>query len=156
MNNLLNVLHFRKVMDETNSSNSDSTYYRIYLLVLGVYAAIRLSFGLLVKIPACHKLSEISDRHAFFQFFKWIYEVGNITQSDNYIMQSMYMRSCINIHMQIGYTWSISCIRFQFLILVWLRLHLVRVQCRGKPPTFVWRPINLIVLWLLYWMSIYN
>ncbi|KAJ3690938.1 hypothetical protein LUZ61_020102 [Rhynchospora tenuis] len=63
-----------KVMDEANNSNSDSTYYRIYLLVLGVYAAIRLAFGLLVKIPACHKLSEISDRYTFFQFFKWIYE----------------------------------------------------------------------------------
>jgi callose synthase len=63
-----------KVMDEANSSNSDSTYYRIYLLVLGIYAAIRLSFGLVVKIPACHKLSEISDRYAFFEFFKWIYE----------------------------------------------------------------------------------
>ncbi|KAJ4775036.1 GLUCAN SYNTHASE-LIKE 8 family protein [Rhynchospora pubera] len=63
-----------KVMDEANNSNSDSLYYRIYLLVLGVYAAIRLAFGLLVKIPACHKLSEISDRYTFFQFFKWIYE----------------------------------------------------------------------------------
>jgi callose synthase len=67
-------------MDEANSRNSDSMYYRIYLLVLGVYAAIRLAFGLLVKIPACHKLSEISDRYSFFQFFKWIYEVVNIAK----------------------------------------------------------------------------
>ncbi|KAJ4775037.1 GLUCAN SYNTHASE-LIKE 8 family protein [Rhynchospora pubera] len=63
-----------KVMDEANNSNSESTYYHIYILVLGVYAAVKLAFALIVKIPACHKFSEISDRYTFFQFFKWIYE----------------------------------------------------------------------------------
>ncbi|KAJ3672614.1 hypothetical protein LUZ60_007335 [Juncus effusus] len=63
-----------KVLDEKNNSRNDSTYYRIYLLVLGVYASIRFIFGTLVKIPALHKISEMSDRFSFFQFFKWIYE----------------------------------------------------------------------------------
>ncbi|XP_072977021.1 callose synthase 10 isoform X1 [Typha angustifolia] len=63
-----------KVLDERNNRNSDSTYFRLYVLVLGVYAAIRMTFALLVKIPACHTLSDISDRWPFFQFFKWIYQ----------------------------------------------------------------------------------
>ncbi|KAF3437237.1 hypothetical protein FNV43_RR19990 [Rhamnella rubrinervis] len=65
---------YLKVLDERNGHNSDdSFYFRIYILVLGVYAALRLFMALLLKFPACHTLSEMSDQ-SFFQFFKWIYE----------------------------------------------------------------------------------
>ncbi|PON45648.1 Glycosyl transferase [Parasponia andersonii] len=65
---------YLKVLDERNNrSSNNSFYFRIYILVLGVYAATRLVFGLLLKFPACHKLSEMSDQ-SFFQFFKWIYQ----------------------------------------------------------------------------------
>ncbi|VAI68724.1 unnamed protein product [Triticum turgidum subsp. durum] len=64
----------RKVLDEKNARNNDSTYFRIYVLVLGGYAAVRLVFASLAKIPACHRLSNYSDRSQFFQFFKWIYQ----------------------------------------------------------------------------------
>lgn len=62
-----------KVLNERHQQNSDSFYFRIYLLVLGVYAALRLVLALLLKFPACHSLSDISDQ-SFFQFFKWIYQ----------------------------------------------------------------------------------
>ncbi|CAL9766223.1 unnamed protein product [Musa acuminata subsp. burmannicoides] len=65
---------YLKVLDERNNRNSDSTYFRIYTLILGVYVVIRVTFAALVKIPACHTLSDMSDRWPFFQFFKWIYE----------------------------------------------------------------------------------
>ncbi|XP_045803475.1 callose synthase 10 [Trifolium pratense] len=65
---------YLKVLQERHNNNSDNSFYfRIYLLVLGVYAAIRVFFALLLKFPACHKLSEMSDQ-SFFQFFKWIYQ----------------------------------------------------------------------------------
>ncbi|XP_014500932.1 callose synthase 10 isoform X1 [Vigna radiata var. radiata] len=65
---------YLKVLQERNSRNTDNSFYfRIYLLVLGVYAAVRLCFALLLKFPACHALSEMSDQ-SFFQFFKWIYQ----------------------------------------------------------------------------------
>ncbi|KAL6641747.1 hypothetical protein ACP70R_019928 [Stipagrostis hirtigluma subsp. patula] len=64
----------RKVLEEKNARNSDSIYFRIYVLVLGGYAAVRLFFALMAKIPACHRLSSFSDRSQFFQFFKWIYQ----------------------------------------------------------------------------------
>nr|CAB3499926.1 unnamed protein product [Digitaria exilis] len=63
-----------KVLEEKNAKNSDSTYFRIYGLVLGGYAAVRFVFALMAKIPACHRLSNFSDRSQFFQFFKWIYQ----------------------------------------------------------------------------------
>ncbi|XP_059644650.1 callose synthase 10 isoform X2 [Cornus florida] len=62
-----------KVLQERNKQFSDSFYFRIYVIVLGVYAAVRLVFALLLKFPACHSLSRMSDQ-SFFQFFKWIYQ----------------------------------------------------------------------------------
>ena len=62
-------------LDEKNKQNGDTTYFQIYILVLGIYAAVRIFFALLLKFPASHTLSNISDRWRFFQFFKWIYQV---------------------------------------------------------------------------------
>ncbi|KAJ0968111.1 hypothetical protein J5N97_025028 [Dioscorea zingiberensis] len=83
---------YLKVMEERNKRNSDSTYFRIYVLVLGVYAAIRAVFALLVKIPACHRLSDISDRWSFFQFFKWIYQERYFVGRGLYEKTSDYTR----------------------------------------------------------------
>ncbi|KAK1433883.1 hypothetical protein QVD17_10801 [Tagetes erecta] len=62
-----------RVMEERNDTSSNSMYFRIYMLVVGIYTAVRVVFALLLKFPACHSLSEMSDQ-PFFQFFKWIYE----------------------------------------------------------------------------------
>ncbi|KAI3454955.1 hypothetical protein Pfo_011618 [Paulownia fortunei] len=64
---------YLKLLEERNRNSSDSFYFRIYVLVLGVYAGLRVLFALLLKFPSCHRLSEMSDQ-SFFQFFKWIYE----------------------------------------------------------------------------------
>ncbi|XP_071903645.1 callose synthase 10-like isoform X2 [Coffea arabica] len=61
-----------KVLQERNK-NTDPLYFRIYVLVLGVYAGLRLILALFLKIPACHTFSEMADQ-SFFQFFKWIYQ----------------------------------------------------------------------------------
>lgn len=74
-----------KVMQERNDVNSNSFYFRIYILVLGVYAALRLFLALLLKFPACHGLSAMSDQ-TFFQFFKWIY------QERYYVGRGLYER----------------------------------------------------------------
>ncbi|GFQ03859.1 callose synthase 10 [Phtheirospermum japonicum] len=64
---------YLKLLEERNRNTSDSFYFRIYVLVLGIYAGVRVLFALLLKFPSCHRLSEMSDQ-SFFQFFKWIYE----------------------------------------------------------------------------------
>ncbi|XP_073272361.1 callose synthase 10-like [Primulina huaijiensis] len=64
---------YLKLLEERNKNTSDSPYFRIYVLVLGVYAGLRILFAMLLKLPSCHRLSEMSDQ-SFFQFFKWIYE----------------------------------------------------------------------------------
>lgn len=78
---------YMKVLDERNNRNSDSFYFRIYIIVLGVYATARLVFALLLKFPACHTLSVISDRWSFFDFFKWIY------QERYYVGRGLYERT---------------------------------------------------------------
>ncbi|XP_057479619.1 callose synthase 10 [Actinidia eriantha] len=78
-----------KVMQER--SRSESTYFRIYILVLGVYAGLRVVFAMLLKFPACHALSEISDQ-SFFQFFKWIYQERYFVGRGLYERTSDYLR----------------------------------------------------------------
>ncbi|CAN8316738.1 unnamed protein product [Cochlearia groenlandica] len=67
------VYVYVKVLEERTKRNPNEFFFRLYILVLGSYAAVRLVFGLLVKLPAFHALSEMSDQ-SFFQFFKWIYQ----------------------------------------------------------------------------------
>ncbi|KAL8123352.1 hypothetical protein AgCh_011353 [Apium graveolens] len=80
-----------KVLDERNRTNSDSYYFRIYLLVLGVYAGVRMVFAVLLKLPCCHALSAMSDQ-SFFQFFKWIYQERYFVGRGLYESTSDYLR----------------------------------------------------------------
>eukprot|EP00268_Persea_americana_P030985 TRINITY_DN3005_c1_g1_i2.p1 TRINITY_DN3005_c1_g1~~TRINITY_DN3005_c1_g1_i2.p1 ORF type:complete len:1912 (+),score=293.34 TRINITY_DN3005_c1_g1_i2:360-6095(+) len=83
---------YLKVLEERNNRNSDSFYFRIYILVLGVYAGIRIFLALLLKFPACHTLSEMSDHWFFFQFFKWIYQERYFVGRGLYEKASDYFR----------------------------------------------------------------
>lgn len=65
----------RRLLQERKNPNSDSFYFRIYIIVLGAYAALRLVLAILLKLPAFHALSAMSDQ-PFFQFFKWMYQVN--------------------------------------------------------------------------------
>ncbi|KAF7838212.1 callose synthase 10 [Senna tora] len=84
---------YLKVLQERNDRSSDnSLYFRIYILVLGVYAGLRLFLALMLKFPACHRLSEMSDQ-SFFQFFKWIYQERYFVGRGLYEKMSDYCRS---------------------------------------------------------------
>ncbi|TYJ98465.1 callose synthase 10 [Cucumis melo var. makuwa] len=81
-----------KVLEERNTRSSDNSFYfRIYIIVLGVYAALRLVVAMLMKLPACHTLSEMSDQ-SFFQFFKWIYQERYFVGRGLYEKPSDYCR----------------------------------------------------------------
>ncbi|BFG32377.1 hypothetical protein CerSpe_186510 [Prunus speciosa] len=85
---------YLKVLQERNHRNPDSFYFRIYVLVLGVYAALRIVLALLLKFPGCHSLSEMSDQ-SFFQFFKWIYQERYFVGRGLYEKMSDYCRSVL-------------------------------------------------------------
>ncbi|MCL7026736.1 hypothetical protein MKW94_027145 [Papaver nudicaule] len=79
------------VLHEKNDRNSNSFYFRIYILILGVYAGLRVFLALLLKFPACHTLSEMTDQ-SFFQFFKWIYEERYFVGRGLFERMSDYLR----------------------------------------------------------------
>ncbi|XP_058180516.1 callose synthase 10 isoform X2 [Rhododendron vialii] len=85
------VYLYVKVLGERNQGFSQSTYFRIYILVLGAYAGLRIIFATLLKFPACHRLSEISDQ-SFFQFFKWIYQERYFVGRGLYERTTDYLR----------------------------------------------------------------
>ncbi|KAG5537088.1 hypothetical protein RHGRI_024510 [Rhododendron griersonianum] len=86
------VYLYVKVLGERNQGFSQSTYFRIYILVLGAYAGLRIIFATLLKFPACHRLSEISDQ-SFFQFFKWIYQVITVEYERYFVGRGLYERT---------------------------------------------------------------
>ncbi|XP_031502410.1 callose synthase 10 isoform X1 [Nymphaea colorata] len=65
---------YLKIMQDRSREPLNSIYFRIYILILGVYAALRLFLAVLLKFPACHTLSDKCDRWSVFQFFQWMYE----------------------------------------------------------------------------------
>ncbi|KAI8543872.1 hypothetical protein RHMOL_Rhmol08G0252700 [Rhododendron molle] len=85
------VYLYVKVLGERNQGFSQSTYFRIYILVLGAYAGLRIIFATLLKFPACHRFSEISDQ-SFFQFFKWIYQERYFVGRGLYERTTDYLR----------------------------------------------------------------
>lgn len=89
--------YFRKVLQERNEG-ANSLYFRIYVLVLGVYAGLRLVLALFMKIPACHTFSEMTDQ-SFFQFFKWIYQawVLNNVELVLRLFQSLWLIHWLNM-----------------------------------------------------------
>ncbi|KAK9726727.1 hypothetical protein RND81_05G233500 [Saponaria officinalis] len=74
---------YLRVLQDWNKQQTNSLFFRIYILILGVYAGLRLLFALMLMIPACHTFSRKSDQ-SFFQFFKWIY------QERYYVGRSLY------------------------------------------------------------------
>ncbi|TVU31475.1 hypothetical protein EJB05_23161, partial [Eragrostis curvula] len=84
-----------KVLEEKKLGKSGSTYFRIYVLVLGGYAAVQLVFALMAKAPACHRLSRVSEGSQFFQFFQWIYQERHYVGRGLYESISDYARYVI-------------------------------------------------------------
>jgi callose synthase len=112
------VYYYVKVLDERNKPNQNEFFFHLYILVLGCYAAVRLIFGLLVKLPACHALSEMSDQ-SFFQFFKWIYQERYFVGRGLFENLSDYCRLCTCL-------FKLYCWLQKMFIVRWLiKIHLL-------------------------------
>ncbi|XP_021771976.1 callose synthase 9-like [Chenopodium quinoa] len=69
------------------SLQGEATIYRIYVILIGIYAGFQLFISFLMRIPACHRLADQGDRFAVISFLKWM------RQERHYVGRGMYERT---------------------------------------------------------------
>ncbi|KAJ9549228.1 hypothetical protein OSB04_021771 [Centaurea solstitialis] len=67
-------LYVKGLQDET-SSNSESIVFKIYIIVLGIYAGIHFFWSSLSRLPSCHRLFNRCDDWSVVRLIKWMHQV---------------------------------------------------------------------------------
>lgn len=73
-----------RALQEESRPNSESVVFRLYVIVLGIYAGVQLFFSLLMRIPAIHRLTNQCDGWPLIRFIKWM------NQEHYYVGRGMY------------------------------------------------------------------
>ncbi|XVE78801.1 hypothetical protein DITRI_Ditri14bG0007100 [Diplodiscus trichospermus] len=76
-----------KALQEESKPNSNSVVFRLYLIVIGIYGGIQFFISFLMRIPACHHLTNQCDRWSLIRFIKWM------RQERYYVGLGMYERT---------------------------------------------------------------
>ncbi|TKY50586.1 Callose synthase 9 [Spatholobus suberectus] len=76
-----------KALQEESKRNANSVVYRLYVIVIGIYAGVQFFISFLMRIPACHRLTNQCDRWPLIRFVKWM------RQERHYVGRGMYERS---------------------------------------------------------------
>ncbi|CAL0316284.1 unnamed protein product [Lupinus luteus] len=76
-----------KAFQEESKRNANSILFRLYVIVIGVYAGIQFFISFLMRIPACHRLTNQCDHWPVLRFVKWL------RQERHYVGLGMYERS---------------------------------------------------------------
>uniref|UniRef100_A0AAU6MUB7 1,3-beta-glucan synthase n=1 Tax=Paeonia lactiflora TaxID=35924 RepID=A0AAU6MUB7_PAELC len=76
-----------KALQEQSKPNSSSVIFRVYIIVLGIYAAFHGFVSFLMRIPACHRLTNQCDHWSLVRFVKWM------NQERYYVGRGMYERT---------------------------------------------------------------
>lgn len=66
-------IHCRKALQEQNQA--DSFVYRLYVIVIVIYAGFQFFLSMLMRIPACHRMTNQCDRWPLIRFLKWMRQV---------------------------------------------------------------------------------
>ncbi|GAV74732.1 Glucan_synthase domain-containing protein/FKS1_dom1 domain-containing protein [Cephalotus follicularis] len=76
-----------KALQEQSGSNGTSIMFRLYLIVVGIYAGVQIFISFLMRIPACHRLTNQCDRWPLIRFVNWM------RQERYYVGRGMYERT---------------------------------------------------------------
>lgn len=90
INHLHLLSHDRQALKEESKPNSNPVVFRIYIFVIGIYAGVQLFLGVLMRIPACHRMTNKCDRSPVIRFFKWMRQV-----SFWYCFQKLHTFGCL-------------------------------------------------------------
>jgi callose synthase len=66
---------YRKALQEESKQNSNSVFFRLYMIVVGIYAGVQFFISFLMRIPACHHMTNQCDHWPFIRFVKWMRQV---------------------------------------------------------------------------------
>lgn len=69
------------------SLQGEETIYKIYVIVIGIYAGFKFFISFLMRIPACHRLTDQCDRSSVVRYIKWL------RQERHYVGRGMYERT---------------------------------------------------------------
>ncbi|XP_055818991.1 callose synthase 9 [Solanum dulcamara] len=76
-----------KALEDNSNQNSNSTVFRIYVVVLAIYAGVQFFVSFLLRIPACHSLTNRCDNWSVVRFIKWMH------QEHYYVGRGMYEKT---------------------------------------------------------------
>uniref|UniRef100_A0A6N2M764 1,3-beta-glucan synthase component FKS1-like domain-containing protein n=1 Tax=Salix viminalis TaxID=40686 RepID=A0A6N2M764_SALVM len=76
-----------KALQEESKQNSNSVFLRFYMIVVGIYAGVQFFISFLMRIPACHTMTNQCDHWPFIRFIKWM------RQERYYVGRGMYERT---------------------------------------------------------------
>lgn len=73
-----------KALEDNSNQNSNSTVFKIYVVVLAIYAGVQFFVSFLLRFPACHRLTNRCDSWPVVRFIKWMH------QEHYYVGRGMY------------------------------------------------------------------
>ncbi|CAJ1977780.1 unnamed protein product [Sphenostylis stenocarpa] len=76
-----------KALQEESKTNANSVVFRLYVIIIGIYAGVQVFISFLMRIPACHRLTNQCDSWPLIRFVKWL------RQERHYVGRGMYERS---------------------------------------------------------------
>ncbi|KAM7502791.1 hypothetical protein LguiB_001695 [Lonicera macranthoides] len=103
-----------KAIQEESRPNSDSVLFKIYGIVLAIYAGVQFFLSLLMQIPACHRLTNGCDNWPLIRFIKWM------NQEHYYVGRGMYERTSDYIKYMFFWLVVLGC-KFSFAYFLQIR-----------------------------------
>ncbi|PSR90233.1 Callose synthase [Actinidia chinensis var. chinensis] len=76
-----------KALQQKSKSNELSTLFKVYIIVLGIYAGVQIFISFLMRIPAFHRLANQCDHWPLIRLIKWMH------QEHYYVGRGMYERT---------------------------------------------------------------
>ncbi|KAK1327162.1 Callose synthase 9 [Acorus calamus] len=83
---IITYLYIKGYQDDSKS-DSYSTIMKMYIFVIGIYAAVQLFIGFLMRIPLCHRLTNRCDHWPLMRFIEWMHH------ERHYLGRGMYERT---------------------------------------------------------------
>lgn len=82
----ISFLYVKALIDESRS-NSSSVFFRMYVIVVAIFSGVQFFLSVLMRIPACHRLSNQYDSWPVARFVKWMH------QERFYVGRGLYERT---------------------------------------------------------------